>query len=361
MYNGLNVQLHYAGYISMLITGGRVIASILVDRVIRRLGTGVVIVISVTMTAAALIGFSLSPAFIFLCLCSVPLGLGAGFVDASLNNYVALYYKAKYMSWLHCFWGIGASVGPIIVSFFLINRDSWSLGYRTIGIIQGCYVVVLFLTLSLWGKNQTTQDKIKVESSPPIPFKDLFLTPGLILAVLSFFCYCTIQATAGLWGSSYLVMEKNIPAEVAAQFVFLFFIGITSGRLIAGFLTMKIANRQIIRLGLGVIALGIIALFLPHSRIILFTGYFLIGCGCGPIFPGLLYETPRNFGVEKSQAIMGVQMACAFIGVAFMPPLFGRIASYTGFIIFPFFLGAVLIINFILIESLFRKVDRNKT
>ncbi|MCL1954838.1 MAG: MFS transporter [Brevinematales bacterium] len=360
MYGGLNVPLHYAGYISMIIAAGTVISSFFSERIIRRLGTGIVTALSVLMTAAALLGFSFSSAFPLLCLWAVPLGLGAGSVDAALNNYVALHYKARHMSWLHCFWGIGASMGPIIMSFFLINKNSWNLGYRTIGLIQCCLVTVLLITISLWGKNKSQNNNEKNETPKGILFKELIHTAGVKQILIAFFCYCSIESTVGLWGSSFLVMEKNISPEIAAQWISLFFIGITSGRFISGFLTIKLNNRQMVRLGQGLIACGIIALMLPVGRILLLPGFFTIGLGCAPIYPSLLHETPKNFGSEKSQAIMGIQMASAYIGTTFIPPLFGQITKYFRFIVFPLFIGGILILNIIMVELLNKKVDKNK-
>jgi fucose permease len=360
MYGGLHVPLHYAGYISMIIAGGTVISSIFSEKIIRRLGTGIVTALSVSMTAVALLGFSFSAAFVLLCLWAVPLGLGAGSVDAALNNYVALHYKAKHMSWLHCFWGVGASTGPIIMSFFLIHRNSWNMGYRTIGLIQCCLVAVLFITISLWGKNSSQTSDEKNEISKGIKFKELFHTAGVKQILVAFFCYCSLETTTGLWGSSFLVMEKNISPEMAARWISLYYIGITFGRFVSGFLTMKLNNRQMVRLGQALVACGIIALVLPVGGILLLPGFFIIGLGCAPIYPSLLHETPVNFGSEKSQAIMGIQMASAYIGTTFMPPLFGQITSFFGFNVFPLFIGGILIVNIIMVELLNKRVDKNK-
>jgi len=363
MYGGLYVPLHYAGYISMIIAGGTVVSSLFSARIIRRLGTGIVTACSVLMTAVALLGFSFSygsSAFALLCLWAVPLGLGAGSVDAALNNYVALHYKAKHMSWLHCFWGVGASIGPIIMSFFLINKSSWNLGYRAIGLIQCGLVAILFITISLWGKNKSQTNIDKNESSSGIKFKELLRTAGVKQILVAFFCYCSLETTTGLWGSSFLVIEKNISPEIAARWISLYYIGITAGRFISGFLTMKLNNRQMVRLGQALIACGIIALIVPAGKVLLLPGFFIIGLGCAPIYPSLLHETPRNFGTEKSQAIMGIQMASAYIGTTFMPPLFGRITSYLGFIFFPIFIGGILILNIIMVELLNKRVDKSK-
>jgi fucose permease len=354
MYEGLNVPLHYAGYIFMIAALGTVISSFFSGRIIGKFGTGLVTSVSVFMTAAALLGFSFSSNFILLCLWAVPLGLGGGSVDAALNNYVAVHYKARHMSWLHCFWGVGASTGPVIMSYFLINNNPWNMGYRTIGIVQLSLAVVLFATLFLWRKNNSQNNVEKNSSSDSIKFKNLIRTNGVKQVLIAFFCYCSLESTVGLWGSSFLVMEKGIAPEIAAKWISLFFIGITAGRFVSGFLTIKLNNRQMIRLGQCLIACGIAAIVLPFDKLLL-PGFFTIGLGCAPIYPSLIHETPRSFGVEKSQAIIGLQMASAYIGTTFMPPLFGRIASYTGFFVFSIFIGIILVINILMIESLNRK------
>jgi fucose permease len=357
MYSLLNVPLHYAGFVSMTIAGGTVVSSVFSEKIIRRFGTGVVTSVSVFMTAAALVGFSVSRVFWALCLCAVPLGLGAGSVDAALNNYVALHYRARHMSWLHCFWGVGVSIGPIIMSSFLINKQPWNLGYRTVGIIQFCLVVLLFLSLPLW-KNKTGGG-IPVHREP-VKFTGLFSITGVKQVLAAFFCYCTIESITGLWGSSYLVLVKNISPEIAAQWIAFYYIGITSGRFISGFVTMKLNNRQMIRLGEGIVVCGIIVLVLPFGRGVLLPGLFMMGLGCAPIFPSLLHETPENFGEENSQSIIGIQMASAYIGTTLMPPLFGRLASCISFNIFPVVAGVIVAVIIIMVEILHKKIDAVK-
>jgi fucose permease len=353
MYRTLNVPLHYAGFISMIIAGGTVISSIFSEKLIKRFGTGIVTAVSVFMTAAALVGFSFSRAFLALCLCAIPLGLGAGSVDAALNNYVASHYKARHMSWLHCFWGIGASLGPILMSAFLVHNNSWHSGYKAIGIIQFCLVVLLFISLPLW-KNANHQKTAGKSTS--IKFVELYSIAGVKQVLVAFFCYCSIETIVGLWGSSYLVMEKNISPEIAAQWIALYYIGITAGRFISGFVTMKLSNNQMIRLGQAIIGCGVVVLILPFGNSLLLPGLFLIGLGCAPIYPSLLHETPNNFGEEYSQAIMGIQMASAYIGTTLMPILFGWLASHLSFTIFPIFIGIMLVIKIFMVEVANRKI-----
>jgi fucose permease len=356
MYVRMGVPVSYAGIVSMIVAGGTIIASFFSEKIIRRLGTGKVTVISVSMTAVALFGVSVSRNFFELCIWAVPLGLGAGSVDAALNNYIALHYKAKHMSWLHCFWGIGATTGPVIMSYCLQYGGRWNQGYLTIGIIQFCLVAVLFLSLPLWKK--VGEESAQLEETPKSSLKlgELLKLPGAKPALVSFFCYCSLEATAGLWGSSYLVIVKGIAAETAAKWISLFYFGITFGRFLSGFITMKLNQRQMIRLGQAILACGVMLLLLPFGSLLLLAGFFLIGLGCAPIYPSLLHETPVNFGSEHSQAIMGIQMACAYVGTTFMPLLFGMLAAHISYTLFPIYLGILLLLMIAMVEALHKKV-----
>ena len=338
MHTDLGVTLSGAGLISMIITGGTIVSSLLSNNIISRFGTGKVTFVSVAMTAFALLGFSLSPAFIWLCIIAIPLGLGAGAVDSSLNNFVALHYKAKHMSWLHCFWGVGATSGPIIMSLFIANNNEWSKGYLSISMIQFFIVFLLLFTLPMWKKFET---KNNLESSEDIIKTEkinIFKLSGVKFVLVSFFCYCATEATVGLWGSSYLVNNKGISPYVAARWLALFYAGITVGRLISGFATMKLKSNILIRIGQSICIVGVIALILPLPAYFSMIGLMLIGLGCAPIFPSMLHDTPNRFGEDVSQALMGVQMAFAYIGSATMPPLLGLIASKFGIGVLPIFL-----------------------
>lgn len=356
MYGDLSVPVSYAGIIFMIVTGGTVVSSIFSEKIIKRFGTGPVTAVSVLMTAAALLGFSASPSFAVLCACAIPLGLGAGSVDAALNNYVALHYKARHMSWLHCFWGIGAATGPIIMSYSMLS-SSWKSGYLTIGIIQFSLVAVLLISLPLWKMVGETAAETGENGGTPLKMAELLRLPGVAQALAAFFCYCSIESTAGLWGSSYLVLVKGISADLAAKWISLYYFGITLGRFLSGLLTVRLTNRQTVRLGHGLIAAGIVFLLLPFDSVSLPAGFFMIGLGCAPIFPSLLHDTPKNFGKDHSQAIMGIQMACAYVGASLMPPIFGMTASRAGYGLFPFYLAALLAVMLLMVETLGRKVD----
>ncbi|SDM50153.1 Fucose permease [Fictibacillus solisalsi] len=340
------VSLDTAGLLSMSIAGGTIVSALASGKVIGRFGTGKVTLVSVFMTAVALLGFHFAPSLVWLFLCAIPLGLGAGSVDAGLNNYVATHYKAHHMSWLHCFWGIGATLGPIIMSQFISTQNSWRNGYLTIALIQFALVVVLFLTLPLWKKvgGSGKEERKEVPGSAPQEpgeqqkkAKPLRIK-GVKLAMASFLLYCGAEAAVGLWGSSFLVAVKDLPAGVAAQWVSLYYAGITAGRLITGFITFKLNNMALIRSGLLISLLGAVLAILPLPSIFLLSGFILMGMGFAPVFPCMIHETPVRFGKEHSQAIIGYQMALAYTGSTFIPPLLGLMAAHITIGIFPFFI-----------------------
>ena len=337
IYPSLKVPVYFAGILSMIIAGGTVISSLFASRLIDRFGVGPMTILSVLLTAVALITFSYSDNFIYLCILAIPMGLGAGCVDAALNNYVALHYRARHMNWLHCFWGVGAAIGPMIMAGYFAKGESWNTGYATVGGIQLVLVILLLLSGPLWAHSHYSSETTKSKAS----FSSLLAIPGLKQALLVFFSYCTIEATFGLWGASYLVLVRDFETEDAAKLVSYYYGGITLGRFISGILTSHFTNKQLIYGGQGVILLGLITLTLPFQAT-LFPGFILIGFGCAPIFPSLLHETPKNFGELHSQSIMGMQMASAYIGITLMPLLFGELASWLGYSALTWFLGIFL-------------------
>lgn len=360
MYQEFNVPVSYAGIISMIIALGTIFSSLQSDRLTRRFGTARVTAFSVAMTAAALFGFSISHSFWMLILWAVPYGLGAGGVDASINNYVALHYSSKHMSWLHCMWGVGASAGPYIMAFAMTGGHNWNMGYRYIGFIQIALTIILFISLPLWKKNpsQISSDGSETTDTngKALSLKEIFAIPGAKEILITFFCYCALEQTAGLWASSYLALHHGLSEEVAASFASLFFLGITFGRGVSGFITMKLNDTAMIHLGQGIILLGIIAIFLPFGDTFALIGLILVGLGCAPIYPCIIHSTPANFGAERSQALIGVQMAFAYIGTCLMPPIFGLIANHINISLFPVFLLAILILMFLMHERLLKKV-----
>ncbi len=362
MYQQFNVPISYAGGIAMIIAVGTIISSLQSDRLTKKLGTGKVTALSVLLTAIALFGFSISSSFWMLCLWAIPYGLGAGSVDASLNNYVALHYESHHMSWLHCMWGVGASLGPYIMGFALTGGQMWNMGYRYIAIIQIVLTAFLFISLPLWKKKKANHSDGSAEepqNTAPLSLKQIVQISGAKEVMIAFFCYCALEQTTGLWASSYLVLHRGLSSETAASFASLFFIGITVGRALSGFITMKLNDLQMIRLGQGIILLGIIALLLPFGEASSLCGLILIGLGCAPIYPCIIHSTPAHFGADKSQAVIGVQMAAAYVGTCLMPPLFGLIANYISVTLFPLYLLAILILMLVMHEMLVRKKVRS--
>ena len=354
MFGDLKVPVDYAGYISMIVAAGTVVSSLFSGKVIHRFGVAWVTTVSVAMTAIALVGFSFSGQFLYLCLLAIPLGLGAGSVDSGLNNYVALHYKASHMNWLHSFWGVGAATGPMIMGVYLAQGKSWSSGYGTVAWIQFGLVVLLLISLPLWDKRAQVEEPEDL-TKPPSIFSLIKTTPGLKEALFVFFCYCTIEATFGLWGASYLVFERGYEVDQAARLTSLYFLGITLGRFLSGFLTARLSNKQLVYLGQGIIGFGLILFLIPFQALII-PGFLLIGLGCAPIFPSLLHETPVNFGEKNSQTIMGFQMASAYVGITLMPFLFGKMAYFIGYGHLLSYLGFFLILIFILTRLMNAKV-----
>ena len=358
MYGDLGVSAASAGIISLILSAATIFGVLSCDKMIRRIGAGKLTLISLIVTATSLIGFSMGTNLIVLCLWSIPFGIGMGFIDASLNNVVALHYKAIHMNWLHAFWGVGASIGPIIMSFFLVRQNSWEAGYRSIGLIQFAFVIVFLLTFKLWKKIPTTAADSEELQQEPSSIKKLISLPGVKQSSFIFFFYCAIEATVGLWASSYLVVVRHLAEEIAALWVALYFGGITIGRFMSGFLSIRLSHKQLIGLGSGLIGLGTIILILPVPEIWLLISLFLIGFGCAPIFPSLMHETPNNFGAKNSQAIIGIQIGFAYMGSMFMPPLFGVLAEQTSYYLFPFYLAGFLILMIITTKWLYQLVGQ---
>ena len=356
----ISVPVSFAGIISTTIFAGTITSSLFSDKLLRRFGAGKVTAVSVVMTAVALFGFSVSRAFWMLILWAIPYGLGAGGVDAILNNYVALHFKAQHMSWLHCMWGLGASVSPYIMSFSLIKLSSWNYGYLIVSGIQIVLSAVIFISLPLW-KSGAESDGEEAEAGQikSLSFKEIFSISAALPCFLTFFAYCSLELTTSLWASSYLVQKWAFAPEAAAGYASMFYIGITLGRFANGFLAMKKSDRFLIRMGLLIIAVGIALLFVPVSTAAL-VGFIVIGLGCAPVYPCIIHMTPDVFGKDKSQAIIGVQMAFAYTGFLVMPPLFGVIADCISISLLPVFQLVLLILMFSMHETVVRIKKKDK-
>lgn len=371
MHADMNAPLGTAGVLYMVVAAGTIVSSLASGAVLKRFGTGKVAAVSCVMTASALLGFSFSPSLGWLVLFAVPLGLGAGSVDAGLNNYVAAHYKARHMSWLHCFWGVGATLGPMIMGHYISGSGSWRDGYLAVSMIQFVLVVILFVALPLWDRvagvrgeaasGDTSEDAdagFPDEQAEGGPIKPMQMK-GVKLALVAFLFYCGVESTAGLWGSSYLVDVKGLSAATAAQWVSMYYAGITIGRLITGFITFKASNRQLIRGGQATALAGAALLVLPLPAGWSLAGLMIIGIGLAPIFPCMLHETPVRFGKRHAQTIMGYQMAVAYTGSTLMPPLLGFIATHSTIGIYPAYLAIAAAAMFFFSERLNADLKRD--
>ena len=342
IYPEFGAPVSYAGLVTVICGVGTTLSSMLSQWVIARFGPGKVTAFSTGLTAAALLGFSFSGSFPIFCLCAVPLGLGAGCVDAALNNYVAVHYESRHMSWLHCMWGVGTTVGPYVMGTVLTAGLTWRAGYRTIAMMQAALTLVLVLTLPLWGRVKAQENHTEAETVA-VPMKQLLGIPKVKAAVLFFFFYCALEQTAALWAGSYFFLNRHVTAEMAASYAGLFYFGITVGRGVTGFLTMRFTDRQLVLFGFVILALGILCVMLPPGLPFAMAGFLLIGLGCAPSYPCLMHRTPALFGAARSQAVVGVEMAGAYLGSALMPPFFGLMAGMLDIALLPVWLGILLV------------------
>lgn len=354
MYQEFAVPVSYSGTVFMIICGGTILSSLNSEKLNRRFGTGKITAISVLLTAIALFGFSISHSFLMLCLFAIPYGLGAGSVDAALNHYVALHYSSRHMSWLHCMWGLGASVGPYIMGFVLQRGEPWNRGYLIVSIIQFTLAIILFCSLSLWKKNpeelkengsnapvgmegKATSDGAEAPKQRALSLKEVFAIPGAKESLASFYGYCALEQTVGLWAGSFMVLALGMEEKLAASYVALFYFGITFGRFLSGFFTMKWKDEQMVLGGSAIVFFGIFLLFTPWSKAMVLPALILIGLGCAPVYPSVIHSTPYNFGVEHSSALIGAQMASAYVGTLIMPPLFGVLGRSFSMKLFPYY------------------------
>lgn len=350
MHNDLNIPISYMGVVSMIISGGTIVSSILSDKLTRKLSTRIVTVGSVFLTVIALFGFSFSNQFWMLIAFGIPYGLGAGAIDAALNNYVAIHYTSKHMSWLHCFWGVGTIVSPFVMSYAL-TYSTWNTGYRIVAFLQLGIGLLLLVTLPVWKAN----DQSVEDHSKSVGIAGALKIRGVPYLLIGFFAYCAAEATAMYWASTYLVEVKGISVYRAARFASLFYIGLTIGRFLGGFIMNKLGDRKMIILGTFILSGGIILLMIPTGApIVSFAGFIIIGLGCAPIYPCIIHSTPNNFGPENSGVIIGIQMASAYVGSTFMPPLFGFLGNLISFKILPVYLAVFVILMISMTEMTFK-------
>lgn len=353
IHQELQVPLSYAGAVTMIISFGTICSSLMSERLTKKLGVNIVTVCSVLLTAIALYGFSTASAFWMLCLWGIPYGLGAGAIDAALNNYVALHYNSRHMSWLHCFWGVGTIISPYIMSYAL-TTSVWQNGYRMVSFLQMGITVILLVTLPIWKVNRKANEQ-KTEQAAVIGIRGALKIKGVPQLLLGFFSYCSLESTLLLWSSSYLVGAKGVTAQKAAAFASLFCIGITAGRFLSGLVTEKLGDYNLIRIGTGILLLGCISMILPlKTDVAALGGLVVMGLGCAPVYPSIIHATPDNFGAQNSQAIIGIQMASAYVGSTFMPPVFGLIANHISVALMPFFVLFFIVLMYIMVKKTFQ-------
>lgn len=346
IHAAFNVPISYMGFVSMIISGGTIISGLMSERLTKRLGTKTVTITSVLLTAIALFGFSTVDRFWQMCLWSIPYGLGAGAIDAALNNYVALHYNSRHMSWLHCFWGVGTIISPYIMSYALVH-SAWTNGYRTVSYLQFGIAAVLLLSMPLWKVNKSAAEQ---ENGEFLGIKGAFKIKGVPYLLTGFFAYCAAEATTMLWASSYLESARNLSKQQAAAFGSLFFIGITAGRFLSGFISDKLGDMRMIRLGIAVALAGIVCIAISTGPTAII-GFVVIGLGCAPVYPCIIHSTPSNFGAENSQGIIGIQMASAYVGSTFMPPIFGLLANLTTLKFLPLYLAVFMFLLLFMINK----------
>lgn len=353
IHQELQVPLSYAGAVTMIVSFGTICSSLMSERLTKKLGVNIVTVCSVLLTAIALYGFSTASAFWMLCLWGIPYGLGVGAIDAALNNYVALHYNSRHMSWLHCFWGVGTIISPYIMSYAL-TTSVWQNGYRMVSFLQMGITVILLVTLPVWKVNRKANEQ-KAEQAAVIGIRGALKIKGVPQLLLGFFSYCSLESTLLLWSSSYLVGAKGVTAQKAAAFASLFCIGITAGRFLSGLVTEKLGDYNLIRIGTGILLLGCIAMILPlKTDVAALGGLVVMGLGCAPVYPSIIHATPDNFGAQNSQAIIGIQMASAYVGSTFMPPVFGLIANHISVALMPFFVLFFIVLMYIMVKKTFQ-------
>ncbi|MBQ3028009.1 MAG: MFS transporter [Lachnospiraceae bacterium] len=358
MQGELGVPLSSVGLLTMLISACTIVSSLFADRVIHRFGTGVITAVSVAISALALFGFSLSGSFAMLFFWAIPYGLCAGAVDAALNNYVAVHYSSRQMSWLHACWGVGVTISPYIMSFCLTKQFGWEMGYRTVGVLQLALAILMFSTLSVWKKKTEEKEEEEVPTKV-VSIPQALKIKGVPFVLVAFFCYCAIETTAGLWASSYMVGFRGVAAETAASFTALFYLGETVGRFLNGVVADKFGDKMMIRVGtVGMLlGIGMILMPLPTDAVAL-CGLVVLGLGAAPVYPCIIHSTPVNFGKENSQSLVGIQMASAYCGSTFMPPLFGLIAQFINVNLYPVYLGVFAVLLLVLTEMVNKKLAK---
>ena len=356
MHVDLGADLSLAGVLGAVVCAGTVLSGLMSARLIARFGTARVTAVSVLMTAAAMLGMALSSSFILTLLLCIPLGLGGGAVDAALNNFVALHYRAQHMNWLHCFWGVGATLGPAVIGLLLRLTGQWRGGYLGMAAAQCVLAAVMFASLPLWRKAEGDADgQTESGNIQPMRLREVLMLPLAGPVLISLLAYCGAESVMNLWCASYLVGARGIAADRAASWVSLFFLGITLGRMLAGFLSVRMRPAQLVWAGVLFAIVGIALLLSPLDSL-LPAACLLVGLGFAPVYPSMLHRTPVIFGQQASQSVMGIQMAFAYIGSTLMPPLAGALTHLAGMGFLPVFVLGLTALLLIMSERINRRL-----
>ena len=349
-----SVPSSYAGYVSMTISFMTIISALLSPRMIKHFHTKWITIVSIGLTIAGLLGFSMCSHYWMLFIFAVPYGLGAGAIDASVNHYVANNYSGSVMNFLHCFYGVGAVISPYIMALAL-KYARWNEGYSWTSYIQVFILFVCIISLPLWKTNGKEEEE---DHSDSVGIKEALKVPAVIFTLIAFYAYCAGEATCFLWTPSYFAGTKSgLSAETIASFGSLIFGGLMLGRLISGFISNKLGDRRLIRIGIFVELIGIIMVFLPiDNYMVAAAGFVVIGTGMGPVYPAIQHMAPANFGKKYSAAVIGLQMAAAYVGSTFMPMIFGLLQQKIGIAIMPTYLLIFAIINFVMLELTYSKI-----
>ena len=360
IYEQYSLPVSYANFVTIIISLGTVLASFFSAKLINKFGTGLVSAVSTLVTAVMLLGFSFSNSMLWFCLLSLPLGAGAGAIDAALNNYVAVHYSAKRMNLVHCFYGVGVAFSPFIMSFALKENNNWQLGYQIIFFIIFAIALIAFFSLPLWNKVQKNSDQTENFSPITLTFKQMAKIPAIRVAWIMFFSTVALEFICGIWGCTYLVESEHLSESQAALIHTLYYVGITSGRIVSGFVSQKISPRKTINIGYSFVGVAILVLLLPLPPLVKGVALFLVGFGNGPTFPNLTHLTPVHFGKDISQSIISSQMTACNLGILLMPPVFGVFADKISVSLFPVFLLVTYLIM-VCTTIIFNKLPKPKS
>ncbi len=355
--NEINTSVSNMGILTIIISAGTIISSLNASKFIAKFKVHKIVTASILTTAFALFGFSISRHFWQLVLFSIPYGLGAGCVDAVLNNYAAINLKSIHINWLHCMWGVGASLGPYIMGLVLTSSYSYSFGYLILVFIQLALAFFIFINGKAFNK-QNENSNFSETKTKALSIKEALNIKGVFYIMIAFFCFSAIEQTTGMWASSYLVFVKGIEKEIAAGFGAIFYLGIAVGRAFSGILSLKFSDKQLIRAGSVIMVMGVSLLFLPLSDYFTYLSLLAIGIGSSPVFPAIIHSTPYNFGAENSQSIVGIQMAAAYTGTLTMPALFGVIGRNISFDLYPVFICVFIVLMFLMYEIMLKKIEK---